>query len=78
MQLKRDSTDASSRANRDSEDGCVRMPPSNKRIIKYRTSAWIRASSSSGVVGGGEERRSFMRASKIDIKTGEFISFLAM
>lgn len=78
MQLKRDSTDASSRANKDSEDGCVRMPTSNKRIIKYKMSAWIRASNSSGVVGGGAERRSFMRESNMDIKTGEFISFLLM
>ena len=78
MQLKRDNTDASSRVNRESEEGCVRMPPSNKRIMRYRTRAWIRASKSTGVVGGDVESKSFMRESNMDIKTGEFISFLVM
>jgi hypothetical protein len=47
-------------------------------MIRYRIRAWIRARSSRGVVGGGEDKRSLMRESNIDMSTGALISFLVI
>jgi hypothetical protein len=78
MQLSRDSTEVSNTSNRHCDDGCDRVVPSNNRMIRYRIRAWIRARSSRGVVGGGEDKRSLMRESNIDMSTGALISFLVM
>jgi hypothetical protein len=78
MQWRRECTEVSSTSNRNCDDGCDRVLPSNNRMMRYRMRAWIRARSSRGVVGGGDNNRSLMRASKIDIRTGALISFLVI